>query len=236
MEAVAKPYGRWIPRLAGEFIVIVIGVLVAFQFENWRIAQDEAQREAEQLQALRADFLENRRRLAETLERQQMVVARGKALLHIMDRGTSVPPDSLPDLLYGALAFFEAEPVTGAYAALIASGDISLISNPDLLRHLATFHGEIASGFEDHDNSVNLLHSLEVEMSPYLLELTPWRGYVDLPSADPTDAVSQMLGNPRIEGLIFMKTLMEQNRVARQRRLAAEVDTVLALVTAELGG
>jgi hypothetical protein len=231
-----RSYGRWLPRVVGEFLVIVIGVLVAFQFENWRIARDDSRREFEQLQALHADFVENRSRLAETIERHEMVVARGERLLYIMDQGASVPADSIPDLLYGALAFFQAELVTGAYDALINSGDISLISNPILLRHLANFHGELASGFEDHDNSVNLLHSLEVEMSPYLADLSPWRGYVDLPPADPSDAAARMLQNTRIEGLLFMKTLMEQNRLGRLRLLAAQVDTVLDLVTTELGG
>lgn len=163
-----------------------------------------------------------------------MTVGTGRALLLIMDRGANVPGDSISSLLWGAIAFHEVEFVTSAYDALITSGDMRLIPNPDLHRRLGAFHGELAAGFEDHENSVNLQHSIEVEVSPYLVEVSPWRAEAGLPEADPTHAAAALVSDKSLAGLLHLKVLMEQNRLARHQAMAAAVDSMLVLVEEEL--
>lgn len=58
-------------RLLAEFAIIFVGVVLAFQFENWREAQVDREREAEALVALGADFEANLRNLDDTLEGQR---------------------------------------------------------------------------------------------------------------------------------------------------------------------
>jgi hypothetical protein len=233
-EAMAESHRGVLPRIAGEFLLVVAGVLVAFQFDNWRATEIASRQAQEQLADVHADLLENQRRLAEVLGLQQMIVDRGRALLSIMDQQVDIAGDSISSLMMGAIAFAEVEPVTSAYDALINSGDMRRIPNPDLLRRLAAFHGELSAGFEDHQNSVNLQHSIEVQLSPYVADVAPWRAYVGLPEVDPTRAAAVLMSDKSFKGLLFLKLTMEQNRLDRHQNLAAAVDSMLALVEQEL--
>ena len=230
----AESHRGWLPRIAGEFLLVVVGVLVAFQFDNWRSAQLDARQAQEQLADVHADLMENQRRLTGVIGDQQMIVETGRALVSIMDRGADVPGDSVSSLLWGAIAFAEVEPVTSAYDALINSGDMRRIPNPNLLRRLAAFHGELSAGFEDHENSVNLQHSIEVQMSPYIADVAPWRTEVGLPEVDPARAARVLVSDKSLEGLLFLKVIFEQNRLGRYQELAAAVDSMLVLVEEEL--
>jgi hypothetical protein len=224
----------WFLRILGEFVVIVVGVVVAFQFENWRIATTERNREQEHLVALQLDFSENVSRFARVIEQQQEVVDRSVALLSIMERRTRVSSDSISLLISSAMSWFRVEPMTGAYDALVGAADVDLISNPNLRRRLAVITTSFKAGLEDHQNAMDLLSLLQFEVSPYYTDLALWGSEIGLGRNDPVSASQGLLANERVRGLLFQNTLLEQFRLNRQRRLAAQVDTVLTQILEEL--
>ena len=185
------------PRLLAEFAIIVVGVLVALQVEAWRDRSLASDRESEQLEALRADFEVNRQRYVDTIEDQRRMMQHSESLLSVMAGRTPVSPDSVGRLLaFGALSWYEVEPVTGAYDALIASGDIGLIQDTELRRELADFFAELQAGFEDHDNLMDILAELQRRAAPWLVAIAPGRPDVlyDGAPSDSVGAVRAVLG------------------------------------------
>jgi hypothetical protein len=224
-------------RFLAEFALIVVGVLVALQVESWRDGRTEAARESEQLAALESDFLVNRDRYAETIADQERMMKHSAELLRLLARQTEVSPDSMARLvLYGALSWYEVEPVTGAYDALIASGDIGLIRDAGLRRELAEFFAELDAGFEDHENLMDILAELQRLAAPRVgsIALTLDGGPSQAARSDSVGAVRGMLNDEVFLGLLLLKQRLEENRIRRQEEGAEAVERVLSILGTHL--
>lgn len=142
--------GRLGPRVLGELVVIVSGVLIAFQVESWRENIQAREREQAQLVALKADFEENALRLqdAERFQRRAL-----RSFSRVLAFGSGDAPMLPADSAYRAFRhirqFSRFEPVTGAYDALVSSGDLRLLQSQELRAELAAFAGAAGDGYED---------------------------------------------------------------------------------------
>lgn len=137
-------------RVLSELIVIVVGVLIAFQVESWRDSAQSRQREQAQLAALAADFNENVARLRDAEAFQGRALRAYRQVLAIGTRDTPMPPpDSAYALFRHIRQFARFEPVTGAYDAMVSSGDLRLLQSQELRAHLAAFVGAAGGGYED---------------------------------------------------------------------------------------
>jgi len=137
-------------RVLSELIVIVAGVLIAFQVETWRDDVQTRQREQAQLVALAADFNENAARLrdAEAFQRRALLAYHEVLAIGAGD-APMPPPDSAYTLFRHIRQFARFEPVTGAYDAMVSSGDLRLLQSQELRAHLAAFAGAAGDGYED---------------------------------------------------------------------------------------
>lgn len=224
--------------VALEILVVIIGVLVALQVDTWRTARSDSTREREQLEALKEDFASNRDRYAATIEVQERMQTLSVSLLRVMAQGTVVDPDSFGEMVIGgALSWYEAEPVTGSYDALIASGDIGLLKDPLLRRELAEFSAELDAGFEDHDNLMDILAELQRLAAPTLVAVapSPMRDSLSVTPEENERARAELRGNDAFHGLLAFKILLERNRLRRQHDAASAVERILSLIQVGLG-
>lgn len=227
--------GGFLAQLAAEFLIIVVGVLVAFQFDAWRDRQVSRDREQEQLLALEIDFEANARELQATLRAQRRALT---AVGDLLDQYGPTPPrisvDSTATLLVYALSWYAVETVSGAYDALLASGDIGIIRDHDLRRQLAEFYGRLDAGFEDHENEMDILalmiDSSSRQLRP-LVDTGNWRdrGPFRASGADPA-AVRGLLANDSFAGLLTWKLLLASNREFWLSDLAARTDSILSRI------
>jgi hypothetical protein len=149
-ETIVREKKGLVLRVLSELIVIVVGVLIAFQVESWRDSVESRRREQAQLMALVADFNENVARLrdAEAFQSRSL-----RAYRQVLAIGTGdvpmPPPDSAYTLFRRVRQFARFEPVTGAYDAMVSSGDLRLLQSQELRAHLAAFVGAAGDGYED---------------------------------------------------------------------------------------
>jgi len=137
-------------RVLSELIVIAVGVLIAFQVESWRDSVQSRQREQAQLVALAADFNENVARLRDVEAFQRRALGAYREVLAIGTRDVPMPrPDSAYMLFRRVRQFARFEPVTGAYDAMVSSGDLRLLQSQELRAQLAAFVGAAGDGYED---------------------------------------------------------------------------------------
>jgi hypothetical protein len=229
-------HGSLVLRGVAEFAIIVLGVLVAFQFESWSDARSDRGREAEQLAALRIDLSTNASRLRSTIAAQERVVAAADELL--LQFGPDAPDltaDSVAALYPYAISWYAVETVSGAYEALLASGDIGLLTDSDLRRELAEFYGLVSAGFEDHLNEMDLLDQMIEQSADQMRSLIAPRGrvYREAPfvatGVDP-DAARQLLSNQSFGGLLAWKIFVANSRLIRLEDLLTRVESMLALI------
>ena len=134
-------------RVAGEFALIVVGVLVALAANNWRDARHDretARGYETRLAAEVRDGLAHQARQRGRLEKARDASAR---LVGYLEDGRSpAPTDSLARLflLSSVVGFAPGQLGSDAtYRELIASGQLGLLGDPVLRRRLLTYYGAL---------------------------------------------------------------------------------------------
>ena len=134
------PFGR----LAAEFVVIVVGVLVALAADSWWQSRQDRAAEDRALRSLLADF----EAASAALERQVAAVdsaaVAAEALLGLVSPEADLgQADSLAQLLPRIIRRPTFHPPTGTLNELLGSGTLSLIQNDSLRAKLASFHSQL---------------------------------------------------------------------------------------------
>ena len=226
----------------GEIILVVVGILIALQLNNWNEERKRSSQEHNILLSLKSDFEDSKERLLFTMEAQNEVVRKSNALVLIHQKNIPLPPnDSIKDyLVFGAFGWYRAELITGAYDALLNTGNSELIKNRDLIRKLAEYHSIVNSGFEDQENSMNLLINMELIAAPVVLPLAlpllNKRIGLDM-KASPKEgeAIAYLMEQDAFFGLLYEKTLLEHLRYTIQQDVLARIEEILSILNKELG-
>ena len=74
----------------GEILLVVIGILIALQINNWNEYRKGKATEMQLLSALKTDFLETRTRLGETITLQRTVISYSRQLLILYENNKLV--------------------------------------------------------------------------------------------------------------------------------------------------
>jgi hypothetical protein len=123
-----------------DFIILVVGVFIGLQVNNWNQERVERAEAAASLNLLKEDFLTLRAQTERSMERHEInsaAVARlikGARLKHFDDA-------TLDDDLLAAIRITSPSGRSAAYAELVASGRLKLIGDPKLRRALRDYDG-----------------------------------------------------------------------------------------------
>ena len=238
----AWPAGRYMRYAVGEIVLVVIGILIALQINNWNEERKRAKQEKNILLALKSDFIESKLRLNQTIIVQKKCIRQSITLISIYEGKVPYPnTDSIKTYLqYGAFSWYRAEIVTGAYDALLNAGDSELIKNQDLVRLLAEYFSILNSGFEDQETSMNLLNNMQIAAAPALLTLSVsnWRERIGLdPVSDAGkegQALKHLFEQDAFFSYLYHKTVIEELRLTIQEDLLSRMSEILSIIDNEL--
>lgn len=227
-------------RAIGEIAIIIIGVLIAFQFEDWRGERELREQEIAQLYALQADFIENVNRLQSVIDRQEVVVSSQIRLLEVIHGHQDMPDEEvLKKLVTDSFMFFRLEEVLGAYQALVSSGDLRLIRDRRLRAAIAEFAGTLGDGYEDEELGLHTRVRLISEMSSsteLLAVLDPsFRAtFGTLPDSGYDPDFNALLKNRAYRNHLTLLTFIESGQLDFYRGLLASAETIVGIVEQNL--
>ena len=154
-------------RISVEAAAIVVSILLAFSIDAWWQDRSDQIRLKEYLSQVRADTLDNQRRLTEALQLekgqqgvvQEILVALRSAAPMTIDSArtwTQIEP--------GFIWYSDPRLLDGAIAALVATGDINLVHNPRVKTSLINYLGQLKADMNEIDRGVNqfLIHEGEL--------------------------------------------------------------------------
>nr|WP_321230731.1 DUF6090 family protein [uncultured Psychroserpens sp.] len=235
---------KYLKYAIGEIVLVVIGILIALQINNWNQNQSDRKKEVTILEELKKEFEENSIRYEETIKGQTFALNSNQSFLLCLEKkNLNYKRDSIAGfILFGPLNYFRAEPVLGAYQSFNASGNISLIQNSALKSKLAAFSSEISQGFEDEAASMNLLNLLNIEFSSILepLMTTGIREYLGLKQPQNMDieyqnkALLKLYESQNIMSLTLIRGRTEYNRLELQKKMLTYTDEIIDLINNEL--
>lgn len=159
---------RYFKYAIGEIILVVIGILIALQINNWNIERNNNIQETQILKQLQKEFEANLIELNGKISmRNDMIYAAEKIVQNFETGIARVPLDSLLDynMHISLTPTFNAS--TGVTNELISSGKLYLIKNQDLKTYLTNWSGDIEKLVEMEMTLYNLSSH---ELMPYFIK------------------------------------------------------------------
>ena len=160
--------GKYFKYAIGEIILVVIGILIALQLNNWNAERLERKSETDYYCQLLVDFELDKAELLELTEVSKQRVELSKELLLDLDAQTKTKEELLGSLLY-ALRSDSFIPSKSTITDLTSSGRLSLIKDKSLKKKLFKYYEDLDNKSEistsnreiNSDNIINWDNILE---------------------------------------------------------------------------
>jgi hypothetical protein len=124
----------------GEIVLVVVGILIALQINNWNQWRQEREVEQTVLEQLKEDYLSNLAQLEQKIEIRNALIDAALSILESTDNPEQVIRDSLIADLTVLLIDPTFDPIEND---LSSAGDLRLITNKELKHLLSTWTADI---------------------------------------------------------------------------------------------
>jgi hypothetical protein len=133
---------RYFKYAIGEIVLVVIGILIALQINNWNNDRHDAKQEVEILNQLESEYEENLREVNEKIYMRDGIMASIYTLFDYIDNGIEdVVLDSIRIHIGRSSLLPTFDGANGVTNEIINSGKLYLIKNPELKTHLTNWYG-----------------------------------------------------------------------------------------------
>ena len=134
-----------------EGVVILVSILAAFFLEGWRDDRELARELTQELSSLQRELVSNRDLMSVHLESLDRIALGGQSLVDLLDTASEAEMVLVADTLAWIVNSFvpSLNPSLGAVEALIASGRLAQIRNPDLRLGLAGLRDFLSDAIEE---------------------------------------------------------------------------------------
>ncbi|PHR54023.1 MAG: hypothetical protein COA47_16160 [Robiginitomaculum sp.] len=217
-----------------DFLIVVVGVFVGLQVQNWNEAQGEASKEVAYLASLKSDFSQVIAQLEGDSARYLEIA---DEMTFLLEQSRMKTPDASIEKLNAAAAnlitMVGTPIVADTYTNLTGSGDLSIIKSQAIKNKLASFYAQT-----DVVGLVAGTHEMQLVkiFQPYIMEnldyvgMLPTSREVPPPSAFPAKEILTALPTREFRNVVAIKwdiTTDTNNIIQLALKEAYEVKTLL---------
>ena len=227
--------GKYFKYAMGEIVLVVIGILMALQINNWNESRKEKEQESNILSDIKEDLTATRLNFLETIKNQEKMILRSRDLIDAIEaKDYSIHPDIIRKYMsIGAFSHHREVAVLGSYDAIIGSGKTSIVKNKELLNALAHFSSQYKAGFVDETKSIDLLNLMMTASKDFFSPLSDehlrrslaLRKKYSLPEKEL--AMANLYENESFLAFLVQKTKWENLRLSHQKNLLKSLNKVL---------
>jgi hypothetical protein len=213
----------------GEFVVIVVGILVALAGDAWFDGRMEHREERESLVALREEFSASLQSMEASREVHRAYADAIERLLQWTGPNPRLPAaDSVSALLERGLGTYASyNDRRGVLDGIIASGELRLIESDSLRAMLAGWPATVEDITEDEDLAIQFRNNT---LLPYVYRRFPIEG-----SRFPRD-FRPLFADPYFERLLDWRLRQVDRAIMPPYEFALrELHTILGMIDVELG-
>ncbi len=157
-------YGMYMLYAGGEVLLVVIGILLAFQIDNWNEDRKERQQETVILKQLHSEFTSNLDQLDHKIAAKEDIMNSVMQLFRYIDDPQLRNKDSIDYHLARTMPYSTFDPIV---YDLAGSGSLMLIRNNYLKQILSLWGSEILDVKEDEFNWKDYRNQIYI---PFLVE------------------------------------------------------------------
>jgi len=151
---------KYLLYAAGEILLVVIGILLALQINNWNTQRTERIQERQILLQLQQEYQDNKKQLQGKISMRNTMSASAKKLLVYYENGLDkLNIDSLDKYLVFTFLRPTLDPALGVTNELINSGKLYLIKNEQLRTLISNWSGKYVNELKEEEfHLVNIVN------------------------------------------------------------------------------
>ncbi|WP_171032476.1 DUF6090 family protein [Winogradskyella algicola] len=131
--------GKYFKYAVGEIVLVVIGILIALQINNWNEQRKEHSKEQALLKRLEKEFISNRNQLLDKIELRNTLIENCRQLLDYYDDPENATRDSI--LVY--LSTIQPPTFDPIQNDLVSSGNIEILKDETLKQLLVNWSTDV---------------------------------------------------------------------------------------------
>jgi len=228
--------GKYFKYAIGEIVLVVIGILIALQINDWNENRKDFTKKEMLLKALKKEFTSNLSQLDTVLYYDNIVLKGTKKLMQLdSENPIEMTSDSMPRWLQNSSYRWTFDPINGALRSGISSGEIHLIKSDSLLNLLFGWQDFVGDAKEGEVRTIVALIAARsivekhIRSQDYRNIWMPELGYSRFPSDYPSLFRDPLFEDYLVERYLSMnETLTEFNLVKKQNAI------ILKLIDKEL--
>lgn len=166
-------FSKYLGYALGEIILVVIGILIALQINNWNEDRKEALEEEALLRQVQVEFQSNLAQLDEKVAIRNRMFECAQDLLFRIDHPESRTQDSVEQSIIGTMPFATFDPIVNDLAA---AGSLRIIKSDSLKLLLSKWTSELVQVEESEEVWVNYRNNIYI---PFLIKHTQLRSARD---------------------------------------------------------
>ncbi len=138
--------GKYLKYAIGEIVLVVIGILIALQINNFNNERQQRAIEHVYLLSLQTEFKTNLNKINESILENEKRVNATKNMLTVFDNKVrdTISNHVISNMIYSVVATEATyQPSKGVLTDIISSGNLNLIKNKQLRQYLASFESKL---------------------------------------------------------------------------------------------
>ncbi|MDM9631115.1 DUF6090 family protein [Robiginitalea aurantiaca] len=245
-----KLFGRYLIYAIGEIVLVVLGIVIALQIDNWNEWRQEREVEQIVLRQLEEDYESNLKQLNQKVEIRKNIIQAALGILQAMDQPEGVARDSLIANLTVLLIDPTFDPIENDMSS---TGNLRLITNHKLKRLLSTWSADIVAVREIEQDWSKIIYQqyqpvvtrmgLSRDMANHFTndldlewQLDPTTGFnkVAIGKSTHNTTVSEIIRSEELEGLVSYAITYNSAANLESETLRKRIEEILMLIRSEI--
>lgn len=242
--------GKYFKYAIGEIILVVIGILIALQINNWNEQRKENIKEQALLKRLEKEFNSNQKQLLGKIESRNDIIQKSSRLLTFYNEPENAELDSI-FLYLGSIIPTTFDPIQND---LVSSGNIEIIKNEELKQLLINWSTDVIqlqeteqmflryyeTTFGSYINEIGIQRdvaysSWQKVSSSSLLEVNKVNNPIPVKSKISSIHKNKLLSDTRLEGVISWSLYLNTFNNLEGQTLMKRIDYILNVLESEIG-
>ncbi len=232
---------KYLKYAIGEIVLVVIGILIALQINNWNENRKNSVAQIEMLSNLKEEFLKNQETLKNEISNHLFVATQTRALSELIGpEAKGVKPSVFNAMILGMCYLPQYYPSDGVINSIIASEQLALIKNSELKYLITTWSGRYQTySFNieiNYDYYMNHIYRFLSKSYP-LKNMEVYSVFDEIGDVGPSRfSVDQetMISNPEFENHVEMRRLNADVLLTSAKSLHEFQEQLLAIIEIEL--
>lgn len=242
--------GRYLKYAIGEIILVVIGILIALQINNFNEHRKDKIKEQVILKQLKEDYQVNLIQLEQKMQMRDVIVKSALKIFNDMDN----PDEIIRDSLIINIANIDNDPTFDPIKSdLIGSGNIRLIENEKLKRLLSNYTSDIVAVKELEEIWSNKMNQqlepligkmgisrevanifLNESRQTWLLDDNANAIKTAIGNSKKSVSVNEIINNRELEGLVSEAITYNQPANVQSEGLVKRINEIIDLIDSEI--